>query len=282
MLQSPIGTPGQFESAIIFGQTVESLTLEFKETISNWHAASGAPNKDDVRRKSQKELCRDIAQFANSLGGCLLIGVAETPGPSGMKVASHVAPIAHIDEMRQWIETAVTLFLTPSTFTREIVVLRLAPGAVLAINVPASRELVALWDRQSHAIEFVHRTSHGKAWMNPDEAERHRMNSSRAGRLAVLEARQQATSESVEITGGFRARPRHGPEQHWSPTGPVMFGQLDDRTFELRVPTGDSVRALRLPFSVVDDAWVDSSGRVSLLLSVRPVMWDQQLVIERI
>ena len=52
----------EFQSAVQLGSTPESLMLEFKAKIDGWNAAAG-----NVRKKAQKETCRDIAQFANTL-----------------------------------------------------------------------------------------------------------------------------------------------------------------------------------------------------------------------
>jgi hypothetical protein len=82
--------------------------------------------------------------------------------------------------LRQWIEDSIVNFLVPSTFEHDVTPITLRDGeTLLAIKVPASIHLVSLWDRESHTVEYVCRTSHGKRWMNPDEAERHIMDGSR-------------------------------------------------------------------------------------------------------
>jgi hypothetical protein len=59
-------------------------------------------------------------------------------------------------------------------------------GTIVAINVPPSLHLAALWhpDRK-RGIEYLYRTDHGKQWMNPDEVERHLMNGSRAMQIRL-------------------------------------------------------------------------------------------------
>jgi len=46
------------------------MVLEFKADFPDGWTAP----KSDVKRQAQKELCRDIAQFANTFGGCIIYG----------------------------------------------------------------------------------------------------------------------------------------------------------------------------------------------------------------
>ncbi len=50
----------------------ESLTWDFKETISFWHAVNG-----DARRIEKTKFASDIASFANAEGGCLIVGLTD-------------------------------------------------------------------------------------------------------------------------------------------------------------------------------------------------------------
>lgn len=74
----------------------ETRFLEFKEKpLGGWPLQAGAP---DVKKKAQRELCRDVSQFANSAGGCLLFGVKEVVNAAKVKVAG---PVTSIAEPRQ-------------------------------------------------------------------------------------------------------------------------------------------------------------------------------------
>ena len=86
----------EFQDAVQLGSTTESLVLEFKEKIDS----SGA-YVYDVKQKAQKETCRDISQFTNTFGGCLLIGVEEEDNPTHrLKVAKAIKPLANA----RWIK----------------------------------------------------------------------------------------------------------------------------------------------------------------------------------
>lgn len=279
MLPTFIRSALGFESAVRLGSTPESLVLEFKATINGWNASAR-----EARTKAQKETCRDVAQFANTLGGCLLIGVNERPDPSrGINIADSIKPIKEVDKFQQWIEQAIMKYLVPSTFSHDIVPLAVPQGSILAVNIPASRHLIALWDRDNHTIEYMRRTSYGKEWMNPDEMERHLMDGSRAAKLALSEAKARMTSERVEIVGGvWREYPSSpGRSICWNPREPITIGQMEDYWFELRVPNErGQPQAVTIPYSLIKEAWAGASGMLMLLLTIRIIMHDDKVTLE--
>src|SRR3954463_4646934 len=120
----------EFERSIAFNTTTESLTLDFKALIHDRQAS-----EETARRNAQKEICRDVAQFANTLGGALLVGVAERfDSATGLKVASGVATVNDPDALRHWIEQAISNFLVPSSLSHEVVPIRMPQGNVIAVN----------------------------------------------------------------------------------------------------------------------------------------------------
>jgi hypothetical protein len=257
----------EFERSIAFNTTTESLTLDFKALIHDRQAS-----EETARRNAQKEICRDVAQFANTLGGALLVGVAERfDSATGLKVASGVATVNDPDALRHWIEQAISNFLVPSSLSHEVVPIRMPQGNVIAVNVPPSRALVYLWDRADGTIECLRRTSHGKARMNPDEVERHMMNASRAAQLALSAAVDAVGKEGVEISGGiwgYTGVPG-GPVPRIKPAGRVDLGQIGETTFELRIPLGSRIVSLAVPFDLMRAAWVTSGHQVGIALSAR-------------
>jgi len=267
-----IRTPEEFAAAVTVGTTTETLTLDFKGTIDH-RLPKGTP--DHVKQKAQQETCRDITQFANTSGGCLLIGVAERLDPvTHLKVAVAIRPVKEPDAMRQWIEEAIRNYLVPATFSHDIALVAVPRGTVLAINVPPSIHLVTLWDSQHHTIKCVYRTNHGKAYMNPDELERHIMNGSRASKLAFDLALKDAPTREVRVAGGYWERVGNPPvkEPHrWFPEAPVIVGRVADQWFQLEFKIGGVTRSLILPFGVVEQAWYGGDERVHLILSVRVV-----------
>jgi hypothetical protein len=256
-----------FDHWIRLGETTESLALDFKEKIDG----RSAPD-DAARKRAQQEVCRDIAQFANTHGGVLLVGVAERQDPkTGLKVADRITPVTDPDALREWIEQAVLNYLVPSTLTHEVAMVRSSGGVVVAVNVDASRRLVSVWDSASGTIECVRRTSHGKARMNPDEVERHMMNGSRAAQLALREAKKGATSEDVELAGGvwgFTGVPG-GPVPRLTLKAPIRLGEVNDTSFQLRIPISSKIECVAVPFELMRAAWVTAENKIGIALSAR-------------
>lgn len=120
--------------------------------------------------------------------------------------------------MKGWIEQAIVNFLVPNTLDREVVVVPCPEGDVVAVNVPASRALVSVWDPQTKTVQYVKRSSHGKFYMNPDAAERHLMDGSRAARLAIERALEKASNrEDATVVDGVWRRFPGGVIQSWKP-----------------------------------------------------------------
>jgi len=188
------------------------------------------------------------------------------------------------EQLWQWIEQAIVNYLVPTTFTHDVVAMTLPQGNVLAVNVPASRHLVSLWDRDNHTVEYVRRTSHGKEWMNPDEVERHLMDGSRATKLALIAAKAQSISDHIEVVGGLwrsnfmtirpLGEPSHWPDHlRWNPPGPITIGQMEEYWFELHMTNDEGHPcAVTIPYGLIKEAWVGASGVVTLMLTVRIVM----------
>jgi len=277
MLPTFIRSVLEFQAAVRLGSTSESLVLEFKTEINGWNAP-----KKEPREQAQKEICRDIAQFANTLGGCLLIGITTRFDQAcEVNVADAVVPVKEVEKLWQWIDQAIVNCLVPATFTHDVVVIALPQGNILAVNVPASRHLISVWDRERHTIECVRRTSYGKAWMNPDEMERHLMDGSRAAKLAFLAAKTQATCDHVDIVGGLWIRYETSRErdQRWKPPNPITIGQIEEYWFELCL-LDRQLCSVTIPYGLIKESWVGASGAVTLLLAVRIIQQGQSLTLE--
>lgn len=174
---APITTAADFAREIRLGSTRESICLEFKTSVER------------QKPKAALELARDVAQFANTLGGCLVFGVSETTDADGRRVAQRVTPLASAETDREFITNAVANYLVPNTIAYTAIPIDLPNGeVVLVVNVAPSAKVVTVFDRQNSTIQFVRRNSHGKTYHNPDELEGALMDGSRAKYLSVLAA----------------------------------------------------------------------------------------------
>jgi len=105
-----IRTVEDLDAVVKIGVTKENLVLEFKGEI-DWDSKKKGY---DHKRKAtaQQETCRDIAQFANTSGGSLLIGVKERLDPAnGLKLAIGFESVNKPDGMNAWIEEAIKNYL---------------------------------------------------------------------------------------------------------------------------------------------------------------------------
>ena len=94
-------------------------------------------------------------------------------------------------------------------------------GAIVAINVPARDHLVTVWDREQHTAEYLRRTHQGKAWMNPDEMEKHLMNGSRAAYLKMLSLLERCPSGEASIAVFLLFQLVSYPPYRFNPVFPV-------------------------------------------------------------
>jgi hypothetical protein len=255
MLPRFIENRADFDALIAFGQTEETLVLEFKRSVAT---------KDPG---AKLEVCRDVAQFANTYGGCLLIGIEEEKDPkSGAKRASSVYPVDDVDKTVQWLEQAIVNYLVPSTLSHRIVRIEMDRGPILSVNIPANLHVVALWDRQAKTIEYLRRTNHGKEWMNPDEMETHMLNGSRATRIALERAMNQLPNGTAEFCDGVYTHNSSPYNFAW-----CKVNTLEETCFiaEIR-PPGSNVSSmkLRVPYSLVQHIWTDRDT-IQLLLEAR-------------
>jgi hypothetical protein len=266
MVPKYVRTAADFAQTVTIGVTTETLVLEFKAEVNTEN-----PLKDKV----QREFCRDVAQFANTDGGSLLIGVEEQIDPAtNLKRAVGIRSVAKPDDLAKWVEQAIGNWLVPSTFSHEILPVQLTRDLVLAVNIFPSQHTVYLWDRDKHTIEVPRRTSYGKDWMNPGELEKHIMNASRAARIRIEEVVASSTNRLVELVGGmFGWGIVPGDAYRVEPDSPIQVGMLGPMAFEIRVPMNMKNIALQVPYEAVRAAWLGPGGHIMLMLDVR-VVWN--------
>lgn len=264
-----IETLSAFQALVVFNVTNESQELEFKASIDG----IGKNVPDRKRKEAQLELCRDISQFANTGGGCLLIGISENKG-----IAKSIEPLEEPNVVRDWIDRAVTNYLSPSTLSYRTVEIPTDAGSILAINIPPSRHLIAVWDHQAHTIEYLVRNQHGKEWLNPDEAERRLMDGSRAAKIALVTAKRAATSRRVDLVGCLFNRFSNGSSQPISAKSSsvnITLTEIEDYTFTLNISVGRNTYDVSVPYGFIRETWVKpvlAERWVALMLNVNLVI----------
>src|SRR5262249_32938104 len=148
----------------------------------------------------QPELGRGVSQFANSLGGTLLLGVDERKDPAtNIKTAINIGGVKDADQTRERIETAIRNVLVPADLDRTIDFITTASGAVVvAVNIAPSHRVI--WVANTpESLAVVRRTNHGKEYMRPGEIERLWSNTLRSAQIAFNEAIQRAKTEHPQV-----------------------------------------------------------------------------------
>lgn len=251
-----------FTSKVRLGITTESLHLDFKAALDRGLGA-------------QAELGRDVAQFANNDGGCLLIGVTERTDPTtGIKTAATVVGVADPNQCRADVEAWIRNVLVPADFSRTVDFIRTPTATVVAVNVPASRRLIWVNDPgQPNKLEVVRRTNHGKEYMRPNEIERQWSNSLRSAQIAFQHAvdeatrmRPQLTAREIEIVGGvLRVNRLNAIHDLVRPTGRPSLETHDPYGFSVRITIGTTPYSVRVPFELLSTAWIAPDGVIHVL-----------------
>jgi len=149
----------------------------------------------------------------------------------------------------------------------------------MAVNVPPSLHLVSLWDREHGTIECLYRTNHGKAHMNPDEAERHLMNGSRAKWIAFTEAVQDCgggAKLAVDIVSGVVVRELWGGGSEVFRRVPhtARLAGFHPKQITLGITVANDARpTLNVPMGLVREVWPVQSGVLGVMLDAQ-IVWD--------
>lgn len=129
-------------------------------------------------------------------------------------------------------------------------------------------------------MECVYRTNHGKAYMNPNEAERHLMNGSRAAALAFAEAVEDCGGMdrglSVKIVSGLAVRESaSGVTELRLLEHTARLAGLHPKQINLGITVaGEKCPLLTVPMGLVREAWPVQHGELGLMLDVK-IVWDR-------
>jgi hypothetical protein len=137
--------------ALIDGRVEESRQLEYKREL---------PRTGD---RDKREFVRDVVSFANSAGGHIIYGIAETNG-----VPTEFAPISQdkIDDAKLRLESIIRTSIEPTVQGLKIASVTLTVGRALIIEIP--RSLFGLHMIKNRGA-FVIRMSAGKADLDVNE-----------------------------------------------------------------------------------------------------------------
>lgn len=240
MLYQPFKTAQDFERLIHLGETSESIHWDYKQSFN--------PRKAE-------DLAIDLAAFANTFGGTLLIGVAEK-SDGAKKVASGFVPGINVEEIRKTVHTHISEIISPKIDV-QIVPIEVSGNFVVAINVEPSINLVGVClDRDRRQYSFPYRTEFGNRFMTLEEVEE---------RMADNKTRAMYLKLKKYIPSGGKVNVYPAPiannKIEW------RFEWIHNSENEIRLDQ-NGYRSIDIPISFIEEVW-NGRGGICLKLSER-------------
>jgi hypothetical protein len=240
MLYKPFKIAQDFESLIHLGKTPECIHWDYKQSFNP---------------KDPADIAIDLAAFANTYGGTLLIGVAEKK-INGLKVASSFVPNVDVEEIKKQVHTRIHEIISPKIDV-QVVPIEVLGNPIVAVNVEPSINLVGVClDRDRRQYSFPYRTEYGNQYMIFEEVEKRMVdNKTRAMYLKLkkyLPSGGRVTLYPVPIRN-YRSQ--------WS------FDWMDGFDNEIKLET-NGFRSIIVPISFIDEIWRGHEG-VCLKMNTR-------------
>ena len=240
MLYHPIKKQQDFESLIHIGETPECIHWDYKQVFNP---------------KEPADIAVDLAAFANTCGGTLLIGVAEKK-ENGLKVASGFVPNIDVEEIKKHIFTNILDLISPKIDV-EVVQFDVSGNVVVAINVEPSVNLVSVClDKDQRSFCFPWRTEYGNQYMSFEEVEKRMMDNKT--RAMYLKLKKFLPSGGKVI---IYPSPIRNNQCEW------FVEWLDGMDDEVRL-SQNRLRSIVIPLSFIEEVWKGQMG-VCLKMNTR-------------
>ena len=238
MLYRPFKTAQDFESLIRMGETPEGIHWDYKQMFN---------------LKEPDNIAIDLAAFANTYGGTLLIGVAEKK-INGLKVASGFVPNVDAEEIKKCIFTHILDLVSPKIDV-QVVPIVVSGNIIVAVNVEPSINLVGVClDKDRWSYCFPQRTEYGNQYMTFEEVEKRMMdNKTRTMYLKLKKYIPERSKIRIYPT------PLGNAKTEWA------YEWIDKSENEFKLICNE-VMSIRLPVSAVDEIW---EGNVGLCLKLK-------------
>lgn len=239
MLYKPFKTAQDFESLIRMGETPEGIHWDYKQMFN---------------LKEPDNIAIDLAAFANTYGGTLLIGVAEKK-INGLRVASGFVPNVDAEEIRKRIFTHILDLVSPKIDV-QVVPIVVSGNLIAAVNIEPSINLVGVClDRDRRQYSFPYRTAYGNQFMIFEEVEKRMMdNKTRAMYLKLKKFIPERSKVRIYPT------PKGNAQAEWT------YEWIDKSENEFKLFCNDNL-SIGLPISTVDEIW-ENNHNLCLKLNV--------------
>ena len=240
MLYTPFKTAQDFESLVHLGETSESIHWDYKQSFNP---------------KKAEDLAIDLAAFANTFGGTLLIGVAEK-NDGAKKVASGFVPDINVEEIRKTVHTHISEIISPKIDV-QVVPIDVSGNLIVAINVEPSVNLVGVClDKDRRSFNFPYRTEFGNQFMTFEEVEK---------RMVDNKTRAMYLKLKKYIPSGGKVNVYPAPiannKIEW------RFEWIHNSENEIRLDQ-NGYRSIDIPISFIEEVW-NGRGGICLKLNER-------------
>ncbi len=240
MLYKPFKTAQDFEGLIHLGETSESIHWDYKQSFNP---------------KKAEDLAIDLAAFANTFGGTLLIGVAEK-SDGAKKVASGFVPGINVEEIRKTVHTHISEIISPKIDV-QVVPIEVSGNLVVAINVEPSINLVGVClDRDRRQYSFPYRTEYGNQFMIYEEVEK---------RMVDNKTRAMYLKLKKNLPSGGRVTLYPFPIRNYRTQW--FFEWVDGFDNEIKL-VANGFRSIVVPISFIEEVWQGHNG-VCLKMNTR-------------
>lgn len=240
MLYEPFKTEQDFESHIRMGETPECIHWDYKQVLNP---------------KEPADIAIDLAAFANTYGGTLLIGVAEKK-MNGLKVASDIVPNVDAEMIKKFVNERIHEILS-AKIEAPVLQFNVSNKVVVAINVEPSINLIGVClDRDRRSFCFPYRTEYGNRYMSFEEVEKRMVDNKT--RAMYLKLKKYLPSDGKV---NIYPAPIANNKIEW------RFEWIHDSENEIRL-NQNGYRSIDVPMSFIEEVW-NGRGGVCLKLSSR-------------
>lgn len=240
MLYKPFKTSQDFESLIHMGETPEGIYWDYKE---------------EINFETPVKLAIDLAAFANTFGGTLLVGVVEKK-INDIRVASDYASNVDFEKIKKRVNDHI-LNLTSPRMSAQVVHIDVNGKKIVAINVDPSVNLIAIRsNKDPHAYCFPYRTEYGNQYMSFEEVEK-RMVDNKTRAMYLKMKKYLPSGGKVNIYPA----PIANNKIEW------RFEWIHDSENEIRLDQ-NGYRSIDVPISFIEEVW-NGRGGVCLKLNSR-------------
>ena len=163
MLYKPFRTPQDFQNRIHLGETPETIHWDYKSVLNS---------------KEPTNIAIDLAAFANTYGGTILVGLSEkrTEELNGLKVAMEFVPNIDAESVKKQICSIASNHIVPQIGVN-VIPIKIFDNLVVAVNIEPSIDLVCVKTSNERGnFCFPYRTVYGNSFMSFKEVEERMVN----------------------------------------------------------------------------------------------------------